>query len=68
MRFSGGSLLNRLEYINVPPIIGSIIANKMATLRELQEFYGTEDAYNMLEIVGVGNYNQSLEDELRNGK
>jgi hypothetical protein len=32
----------------------------MATLNELQTVYGTEDAYNMLEIVAVDSYNDAL--------
>jgi hypothetical protein len=32
----------------------------MATLHELQTVYGVQDAYNMLEIAVVDNYNAAL--------
>ena len=37
-----------------------MISSKLATLHELQTVYGTEDLYNLLEIVAVDNYNQML--------
>ena len=48
------------EYVNVPAIIGTLVSRKMATLHELGTVYGTEDAYNMLEIVTVDAYNDAL--------
>jgi hypothetical protein len=32
----------------------------MATLKELQTFYGAEDAYNLLEVAAVNNFNRSI--------
>lgn len=32
----------------------------MATLRELQTFYGAEDLYGMLEIIAVDTHNQNV--------
>jgi hypothetical protein len=32
----------------------------MATLYELQEVYGVEDAYNLLEILAVDRHNQNI--------
>ena len=40
--------------------MGVIISKRMATLNELQTVYGTEDAYNLYEIIAVNNYNESL--------
>ncbi len=47
-----------IEYINVPRLIGVLVSAKMATLAELQETYGVEDAYNMLEILLVDQANE----------
>jgi hypothetical protein len=44
----------------MPPLIGVLISNKMATLKELQTFYGAEDAYNMLELLAVENHNKKI--------
>lgn len=41
-------------------MIATIISARMATLHELDTVYGIEDAYDMLEIVLVDNYNESL--------
>lgn len=48
------------EYRNVPRVIATLISARMATLHELDTVYGIEDAYDMLEIVLVDNYNESL--------
>ena len=42
------------------PIIGALVSSKMATLAELQSVYGGEDAYDLLEILYVDNFNKSL--------
>jgi hypothetical protein len=49
-----------LEYINLSPLIGSLVSSQLATLHELQTVYGTEDAYNLLEVLCVDRYNQAL--------
>jgi len=41
-------------------VIATLISARMATLHELDTVYGIEDAYDMLEIVLVDNYNESL--------
>jgi hypothetical protein len=33
----------------------------MATLLELQTHYSAQDAYNLLEVLAVNNYNDSLQ-------
>jgi hypothetical protein len=39
---------------------GVIISQKLATLRELEEYYSYEDALNMLEVISVNNCNEYL--------
>ena len=38
-------------YVNVPPMIGSVVNSKLATLYELQSIYGTEDLFDLYEII-----------------
>ena len=47
-----------MEYPNIQRGIGAVISSKMATLHELDTIYGTEDLYDMLEILAVDAYNQ----------
>lgn len=46
--------------MNVPPIIGTLISRGKATLYELQTVYGVHDAYQMLEVIAVDDYNQYI--------
>jgi hypothetical protein len=46
--------------VNVPLSIAAVISAEQASLRELEEYYGLEDVYDMLEIVEVKNYNETL--------
>jgi hypothetical protein len=46
-----------IDYANVPPIIGMIVSAGRATLSELQNEYGLEDAYNIAEIILVDSHN-----------
>jgi hypothetical protein len=39
---------------------GVIISQKLATLRELEEYYSYEDALNMIEVISVNNANEYL--------
>ena len=48
------------EYINVPPIIGAVIATQSATLIELQTVLSVEDVYDLLEIRSIDAYNRKL--------
>lgn len=48
------------EYVNVAPVIGTVVSRKMATIHELDTVYGMEDVYNMLEIMAVDDFNQTL--------
>jgi len=42
----------------VPPIIGTLVSSRHATLLELQTVYGVGDAYDLLEIVNVDVVNE----------
>lgn len=44
----------------MPPIFGILISNKLATLKELDEYYTYEDAINLLDIVQTDTYNQRI--------
>lgn len=48
------------EYQNVPPVIATLISKRMATLHELDTVYGSKDAYDMLEIVMIDDYNLAM--------
>ncbi len=37
-----------------------LVSRRMATLHELETVYGVQDAYDMLEVVMVDDYNQAL--------
>lgn len=39
------------SYVNVPPMIGSVVNSRLATLYELETIYGIEDLYNLYEII-----------------
>ena len=41
----------------MPAIIAVLVSRRMATLHELQTVYGVEDAYNMMEIIMIDDYN-----------
>lgn len=37
-----------------------IVSRKLATLYELQTVYGSNDAYDLLEIIAVDNHNEGV--------
>jgi hypothetical protein len=43
--------------VNVPRNVASIVAKRYATLHELQTVYGSEDLFDLLEIMAVETYN-----------
>lgn len=49
----------------MPPIIGTLISARVATLHELQTVYGLRDAYDMLEVVAVDRYNTAAVNQPR---
>jgi hypothetical protein len=56
----GGKQKRWAEYENVPIVIAAIVSHRMATLHELQSVYGAQDAYDLVEIIRVDDYNQAL--------
>lgn len=42
------------------PIVATVISAGMATLRELDEYYGTQDMYDLLEIIAVDAHNRRV--------
>ena len=57
------------EYANVSGLTGTLIASKLATLRELQEYYSFEDGLDMIEVLTVQNYNEWMATESgKNGR
>jgi 4-diphosphocytidyl-2C-methyl-D-erythritol kinase len=44
----------------VPGIVGTVISKGLATLHEIDTVYGTQDLYDMLEIIAVDNHNQRI--------
>jgi len=61
-----GTSIDLVDYANIPKIIGILVSNKMATLHELQTYYGTESAYDLLEILSVDNHNDQRIEQWRN--
>lgn len=48
------------EYKNVPAVIGALISSRIASLHELSTVYGLKDAYDMLEVITVDDYNRNI--------
>jgi hypothetical protein len=44
----------------VPKPIGTVISKRLATLHELQTVLGSEDLYNLLEIIVVDIHNENV--------
>lgn len=41
-------------------MIGTIISRRLATLHEIDTVYGTQDIYDLMEIIAVDNYNDRI--------
>lgn len=52
-----------IDVINIPPTIGLLISSRIATLKELQTFYGLRDAYDLLEVLNVDMHNKQRVEE-----
>ena len=48
------------SYVNVPPIIGAVISNKLATLYELETVYSYNDLLNLYEIIIIRVANEQI--------
>lgn len=44
----------------MPPIFAMIISNKLATLKELKEYYTYSEALDMLDIILTNSYNERI--------
>lgn len=44
----------------MPGIFGTIVSRGMATFHELDTVYGTQDVYDMLEVIAVDLHNQRI--------
>lgn len=49
-----------MSYPNLSPVIGSVVSGKLATLYELQTIYGTDDLFDLYEIVMVKLHNENI--------
>lgn len=57
-----------MSYKNIEPILGLIISKKLATLKELEEYYSLEDVIDLLEIIEIDCYNEFKQVEsVKNG-
>ena len=57
---AGETKRGMIEYVNVSRAIGAVVSSGMATLRDLDEAYGLEDVYDMLEIISVDAHNSRV--------
>lgn len=49
-----------MSYPNLSPMIGLIVSSKLATLYELQTVYGSEDLFDLYEVVLVKLHNENV--------
>lgn len=49
-----------MEYANVPRAVGTVVSKGMATLHELDTVYGTQDLFDLIEIIAVDAHNQRV--------
>lgn len=49
-----------IDFVNVPMLIGTIVASKKASYYELDAHLSLEDAYDILEIALVDGHNKSV--------
>ena len=57
-----------MNYKNIEPILGLIISKKLATLKELEEYYSLEDVIDLLENIEIDCYNEFIQAEsVKNG-
>lgn len=54
-----------MGYVSVPQIIGAVISRRLATLHELSSVYGTQDLYDLMEIIAVDEHNQGVMNAIR---
>ena len=54
--------------MNIGSMIGTLIANRVATLYELQTIYSLEDAMDMYEAIAIPKYNEWKQYEIMSNK
>lgn len=52
------------SYVNVPPMIASVVNSRLATLHELETVYGLEDLFDLLEIIIINIANQQKKNKM----
>lgn len=60
-RFVDGA--NSIESKHIDPMIGTLVVERLATMRELEEYYSMEDAFRMFDALIVKGINQALSHE-----
>jgi hypothetical protein len=50
----------------VPQVIGTVVSRRLATLHELETVYGSQDLYDLMDIIMVDDYNQGVINGNRN--
>jgi hypothetical protein len=53
-----GTSVSRKGYQNIHPVIGILIAHRIATLHELKTIYSMEDAMDMYEAFIIPKFNE----------
>lgn len=49
-----------MSYPNLSPQIGTVVGSKLATLHELQTIYGSEDLFDLHEVILVKLHNENV--------
>lgn len=57
-----------MSYPNLSPQIGTVVGSKLATLYELQTVYGSEDLFDLYEVILVKLHNENVIFEKRRKK
>jgi hypothetical protein len=65
-RLQSDSEIKNSQYIT--PMIAQILTEKMATLRELEEYYSLEDAFKMFDVIVAKSVNTALANESAGAK
>lgn len=49
-----------MQYPNLSNLIGSVLSQKLATMRDLDEYLSVEDCHDLLEVALVDTHNRRL--------
>ena len=53
----------KIEEYKIDPVISTVVMAGQATIRELEEYYSTEDAFKMYDMIAVDSLNKALGSE-----